>query len=152
MKKYILTLVLTLGLLAGCGLESYPSGDLPTQARLSAVHKGDSKEKVLRVLGTPATENPTLSDGTSFLIYAQNLKKSRAFLEPKEVKRDIYVYYFDKNDVLTEQKHLTLAEAESVSYDSSETTVEGRDLSLLDQIIQNFGRYNTGSQDSSVRH
>ena len=152
MKKYIGILFVVMGLLTACGLETYPGGDLPTNARLSAVKKGDSQEKVLQILGAPATQSIPLSDGTSFLVYAQNLKSSRAFMEPKEIKRDVYVYYFDKNAKLTEQKHLTLDNAQKISYDTAETTVEGQELSILDQIVQNFGRYNTGSSDSSVRH
>ena len=152
MRKYIVTLIVLTGLLSACGLESYPGGDLPTNARLSSVQKGDSKEKVLRVLGAPATQSVPLSDGTAFLIYAQNLKSSRAFMDPKEVKRDIYVYYFDQNEKLTDHQHLTLDDARQISYDSAETKVDGRDMSVLEQIVQNFGRYNTGSSDSSVRH
>ncbi|MBQ7413421.1 MAG: outer membrane protein assembly factor BamE [Alphaproteobacteria bacterium] len=151
MKKKVIGILLSGMLLSACGLESYPAGDLPTQARLNAIAVGDSKEKVVRVLGTPALENTPMPDGTSFIIYAQNLKESRAFLEPKEVKRDVYVYFFNNKDILTEQKHLTLADKQSVSYDASQTDVGGRELSVLDQIVQNFGRYNTGSQDSSVR-
>ena len=138
-------------LLTACGLESYPGGDLPTTARLSSIKTGDTKEKVLRVLGTPANSSSDLSQGESFLIYAQNLKTSRAFLDPKEVKRDVYVYYFNNNGVLTDIEHKTLGDAQTISYDSSETTVAGRDLSILDQIVQNFGRYNTGAGDSSIR-
>ena len=152
MKKQIGTFILLTGLLTACGLETYPGGDLPTNARLSSIEKGASKEKVLQILGAPATQSVPLNDGTTFLIYAQNLKSSRAFMEPKEVKRDVYVYYFDKNDKLTSHQHLTLDNARQISYDSAETKVEGRDLSILDQIVQNFGRYNTGSSDSSVRH
>ena len=140
-----------LGLLAGCGLEYYPGGDLPTQARLDAIVVGDTKEKVLRVLGTPATESVALLDGTSFLIYAQNMKESRAFLDPKEIKRDVYVYAFDKNNRLREQQHLTLDDKRTVAFDTDMTIVGGRELSIWDQIVQNFGRYNTGAQDSSVR-
>ena len=150
MKKIICITLLGLGLSA-CGLEKYPAGDLPTQARLNSIQNGDTKEKVLRVLGTPATESIALNDGSSFVIYAQNLKESQAFFDPKEIKRDIYVYYFDAEEKLTEQKHLTLADKKDVPYDDSETTVGGKELSVIDQLIQNFGRYNTGAQDSSVR-
>ena len=150
MKKYFIICCVVL-LLAACGLENYPGGDLPTQARLNSVKTGDRKEKVLRVLGAPATENVTLNDGSSFLVYAQNLKTSRAFFDPKEEKRDVYVYYFNRDEVLTEQKHMTLEDKKNVSYDSSQTDIEGNELSFFEQIVQNFGRYNTGSQDSSVR-
>lgn len=150
MKKIIGITLLVLGLSA-CGLEQYPGGDLPTQARLKSVQNGDTKEKVLRVLGTPATESIALNDGSSFVIYAQNLKESRAFFDPKEIKRDVYVYYFDADEILTEKKYLTLADKKSVSYDETMTSVGGKELSVIDQLIQNFGRYNTGAQDSSVR-
>jgi len=152
MWKRIGTFLILSGLLSACGLESYPGGDLPTKTRLAAVQKGDSKEKVTQILGTPATENISLSDGTAFLVYAQNLKTSRAFMDPKEVKRDVYIYYFDKNEKMTDVQHLTLDDARKISYDSGETKVDGRDLSILEQVVQNFGRYNTGSSDSSVRH
>ena len=149
MKKYLIsTLFLCL---VGCGLEQYPAGDLPTQTRLNAIQTGDSKEKVLRVLGTPASENPPMENGKSFLVYAQNLKVSRAFLEPEETKRDVYVYYFNESDMLSQIQHLTLADAKNIPYDSEQTEVGGKEMSLFEQLVNNFGRYNTGSSDSSVR-
>ena len=138
--------------LTACGLETYPAGDLPTQARLDAIRIGDSKEKVLRVLGAPATESLAMTDGSSFIIYAQNMKISQVFFDPKETKRDVYAYYFDPKEILVDQKHLTLEDKVSVKYDGSQTDVGGKDMSVWEQIIQNFGRYNTGTQDSSVRH
>lgn len=137
--------------LGACGLEQYPSGDLPTRARLDAIRTGDTRDKVLRILGTPATESITLSSGNSFLIYAQNLKSSRVFMDPAEVKRDVYVYYFNPQGTLAEQQHLTLSDRDLIAYDSATTDVGGKQLSLWEQLIQNFGRYNTGSSDSSVR-
>ena len=150
MMKQTLILSLFMGLV-GCGLEQYPAGDVPTTARLNAVHIGDSREKVLRVLGTPATVSPDSVGPGGFIVYARNLKSSRAFLEPAEVERDVYAYYFDSDDKLVAQEHLTLADARSLGYDSSQTPTGGKELSVMDQLIQNFGRYNTGSQDSSVR-
>ena len=150
-KRLILGCVIACALTA-CGLENYPGGDLPTQARLDAIHVGDSKEKVLRVLGAPATDSLPLSDGSSFLIYAQNMKISQMFFDPKETSRDVYAYYFNSQDTLIEQKHLTLADKVSIKYDSHQTDVGGKEMSVWEQVIQNFGRYNTGSQDSTVRH
>ena len=150
MKKKLLFCISFLWLSAR-GLEQYPGGDLPTQMRLSSIEVGASKEKVLRVLGTPASESIPLSDGTSFILYVQNLKESRAFLSPKEVKRDVYVYYFDKGDILLKQDYLTLSDAEKIAFDRTITQAGGKELSLFEQLVQNFGRYNTGAQDSSIR-
>lgn len=151
MFKILMMICIFGGFLTACGLEYYPSGDLPTQARLKTIQVGDTKEKVLRILGSPASDNPPLQDKTSFLIYAQNLKESQAFFEPKEIKRDVYVYYFDANDVLKEQKHLTLSDKRSIGFEEAITPVGGRELSVFEQIINNFGRYNAGGQDSSVK-
>lgn len=151
MFKKIMTLSLIIFSVAGCGLEHYPGGDLPPKARLSAVKVGDTKEKVLRVLGTPASENPPLPNGESFLIYAQNVKESQAFWDPKEVQRDVYVYYFNADNILTKQEYLNLSKCGKVAYDDKQTPVGGRDLSVFEQIAQNFGRYTAGGQDSSVR-
>ncbi len=151
MFKKIMLISLIISGITGCGLEHYPSGDLPPQARLSAVKTGDTKEKVIRVLGSPASENPPLPDGESFLIYAQNLKESQAFWDPKEVRRDVYVYYFNADNILTRQEHLDLSDCGQVAYDERQTPVGGRDLSVFEQIAQNFGRYTAGGQDSSIR-
>ncbi len=151
MFKKLMMIGLFFGLVTACGLEKYQGGDLPPRARISAVKVGDTKEKVMRVLGSPASENPPLPDGESFLIYAQNMKTSQAFWDPKEVERDVYVYYFDKQDVLVRQEHLTLDTCGKVAYDDRQTPVGGRELSVFEQIGKNFGRYNAGGQDSTVR-
>lgn len=150
MKKIILTSVIC-GLLAACGLETHVSGDVPPQTRLNLIKKGDDKEKVLRVLGTPASESVPLSDGQSFILYAQNMTQTQAFLDPKETKRDVYVFYFNDKNVLTKQEHLTLKDGQKIAYDPTITAIGGKELSVIDQIVQNFGRYNSGGQDSSVR-
>lgn len=144
--------LLFLGLfLAGCGLETYHGGDLPPRQYLDTVKVGDSQDKVLRVLGSPAIESTIFSDGTRYLIYAQNIKESRVFLEPEEVQRDVHVFVFDRQGRLTERRYLTLADAATVPFDSDKTSVGGQEQSLWQQLIQNFGRYNAGAQDSSVR-
>lgn len=147
-KLYALSLGL---LLAGCGLETYHGGDLPPQNYLKTVKVGDSQDKVLRVLGTPATESISFPDGTRYLIYAQNVKESRVFLEPEEVQRDVHVFVFDRQGRLTDRRYLTLADRQTVPFDSDKTSVGGQEQSLWHQLIQNFGRYNAGAQDSSIR-
>ena len=136
--------------LSACGLEKYKSSDLPASARLEAVKVGDSKEKVLRVLGTPNYEsNPEEGVGDMFF-YAEAKKESRLFLDPKVVTRDIYFYTIEKNKV-QEIQHLTLDDANKVAFESDVTEVGGKKLSVLKQLAENFGRYNAGGQDSTQR-
>lgn len=136
--------------LSACGLEKYKSSDLPASARLESVKVGDSKEKVLRVLGTPNYESNAAEGVGDLFFYAEAKKESRIFFDPETVARDIYVYTF-KNNKVAEIQHLTLDDAQKVAYETDTTKVGGKELSVLKQLADNFGRYNAGGHDSTER-
>ena len=147
-KKILLLFCLCV---SGCGLETYQSGDLPAQKRLESIKVGDSKEKVLRVLGTPNYTSSKAEGVDDLMIYAQTNKSSRIFFNPKATNQDVYLFVFNSKGNVSEAKHLTLADAKKVAYESKETPVEGKNLSVLEQLAENFGRYNAGGNDSTVR-
>ena len=137
-------------LLTACGLENYKTSDLPASARLGSIQKGDTKQKVLRVLGTPNYESNEAEGVGDLLFYAEARKESRIFFDPEVVQRDVYVYTFKNNKVI-EIQHLTLSDAQKVAYETDITKVGGKELSVLRQLADNFGRYNAGGQDSATR-
>ena len=149
MFKIVFMLVSILCLTA-CGLEKYKTSDLPASARLESIKVGDSKEKVLRVLGTPNYESNSAEGVGDILFYAEAKKESRIFFDPQVVSRDIYIYTFKKNKV-SEIQHLTLDDAQKIAYESDTTKVGGKELSVLQQLADNFGRYNAGGHDSAQR-
>ena len=136
--------------LTACGLEKYKSSDLPASARLESIKVGDNKEKVLRVLGTPNYESNNTEGVGDLMFYAEAKKESRIFFDPKVVERDIYVYTF-KNGKVSDIQHLTLDDAQKVIYESDTTKVGGKELSVLQQLADNFGRYNAGGHDTAQR-
>ncbi|MGN0919241.1 MAG: outer membrane protein assembly factor BamE [Alphaproteobacteria bacterium] len=136
---------------AGCGLETYQSGDLPATKRLESIKVGDSKEKVLRVLGTPNYTSVKAEGVDDLMIYAQTNKSSRVFFNPKATNQDVYLFLFNEKGVVQEAKHLTLEDAKKVAYESKTTSVEGKNLSILEELAENFGRYNAGGNDSTIR-
>ena len=145
MRNLRVSLVL-LGFLVGCSVTQ--SGELPLTDRFDTLKKGDSLQKVQRMLGPPAFEE---KDGTHFMVYARNIKKGQGFMPDKEIERDVYVLTFDKKDRLLETTHLTLADARSVSFDPDMTQTQHADPSFLTEIMGNFGKYNTGQRDSIQR-
>ena len=146
-KKLITICLISTPLFLGA-CETYQSGDLPASSRLKIIKNGThTKDQVIRILGVPIYEEPQ----ENFIMYAKIRKKSQAFLEPKEFERDIYVFYFDKNNVVNAQKHLTLADANQVSFDPTTTPTQHKELSITEQLIQNFGRYDAGGRDSTAR-
>lgn len=147
-KKIILLFCLCV---SGCGLETYQSGDLPATKRLESIKVGDSKEKVLRVLGTPSYTSSRVEGTDDLMIYAQTNKSSRLFFNPKTTNQDIYLFVFNNKGIVQDTKHLTLEDAKKIAYESKTTEVEGKNLSVLEQLAENFGKYNAGGNDSTVR-
>lgn len=147
-KKLIFSGIASCLMLSACGLETYHSGDLPAKTRLNVVQpKKQTKEQVLRILGTPSFEIPE----TNTLVYMRQVKESQAFLKPKEVERDIYIFSFDDSGKLLKKEHLTLADGQKIAFDETVTDTQKKELSVMKQLIQNFGRYDAGGKDSSVR-
>lgn len=135
--------------LSGCGLETYQSGDLPSQKRLDIVQVGFPKDKVIELLGEPIFQNKI--SGDDFYIYSRSIKKSCVFFEPKETERDVYVISFNRTNYVQNIRHLTLADGQNVAFESDISPVKGKDLSVWEQLVKNFGRYDAGGRDSSVR-
>mgnify|MGYP003289423893 CR=1 FL=1 len=149
-KKLIYTsLFSSIILLNACGLETYQSGDLPSNQRLSMVQPGMPQEKVLDLLGSPIFENKIGSD--SFYIYFKSKKENRAFFHPKEIERDVYVISFTPDKNVRTIRHLTLQDGNNVAFDEAYTQVTGKELSVMEQLVKNFGRYDAGGRDSSQR-
>ena len=148
-KVFYTTCLISYFFIGGCGLETFQSGDLPSQTRLNLVQPGFPKIKVIELLGQPAFQNKI--GGDDFFVYSRIIKKSRAFFEPKETERDIYVITFDKQNIVQNVQHLTLEDAQQVAYDDAISTVRGKELSVIEQLVKNFGRYDAGGRDSSVR-
>ena len=148
-KVFYTTCLISCFFISGCGLETLQSGDLPSQTRLNLVKPGFPKMKVIELLGQPAFQNH-LGNG-DFFVYSKVIKKSRAFFEPKETERDIYVITFTPDDIVQHVEHLTLEDAQHVAYDETISTVRGKELSVIEQLVKNFGRYDAGGRDSSVR-
>ena len=137
--------------LTACGLETYQSGDLPAIKRLESIKKGDSKEKVERLLGSPNYASIP-SEGTEDLyIYAQTKKSSRIFFNPSITEQDVYVFVFDENQNVKRTAHLDINDIQKVSFESEITDIGGEKLSVWEQLADNFGKYNAGGQDSSIR-
>ena len=147
-KKILLLFCFTL---SACGLETYQSGDLPALKRLESIKKGDTKEKVERVLGTPNYASIKAEGTEDLYIYAQTNKSSQIFFNPAVVQQDVYIYVFDKNQKVKRIAHLDMNDMQKVSYDSNYTDLGGEKLSVWEQLAENFGKYNAGGQDSTTR-
>lgn len=114
-------------------------GNLPTPEALAQVKPGQSTEDdVQALLGTPST---TMNYGEEVWHYISDETKSVAFFTPRELKRKVVSIYFGKDGKVTRIATLGLKDGESVTPISRETPTAGKELTLLDQLLGNVGRF-----------
>lgn len=127
-------------LLSGCSLLPVNIvGDVPEETRIKAIKpEKHTKEDVVRLLGSPA--NITLFEEESW-IWVQSKEQMRAILPPKEIERNVLVITFKPNESVKRVSQLTLKDSIEVAYDTDETPSHGKDLSIFDEMLGNFGRF-----------
>ncbi len=142
MSKYrnLFFYILMVAGLSGCAwLGTNQIGDVPADVRVNAIKSGKhTKEDVTRLLGSPTSI--TLFEKESWL-YIESKEQNRAFLPAKEIERKVIQVTFNADGTVTQVKQLTLADGQKVAIDDTTTPVSGKDLSVIDELIGNFGRF-----------
>jgi len=130
----------------GCSPEVNLRGDLPAPERIAEVHPGLTKEQVVKILGTPSSMG-VFNDNAWYYI---SRKTSRiSFFEPDVLDQQVFAINFDNNGVVRDVGHRTLADAKDVEPAPGATPAPGRELTFLEQIIGNVGRFNKGSSSGT---
>ena len=129
--------ILMIFALVGCNTNQV--GDNPADIRVHAIKAGKhTKEDVVRLLGSPTSI--TLFEKESWL-YIESKEESFIFFPPKETERRIVKITFNADGVVSKIKELTLADGKDVAIDETATPISGKDLSIADEFIGNFGRF-----------
>jgi len=114
-------------------------GDVPQTVRINAVKVGKhTKEDVSRLLGSPTSI--TLFEKESWL-YIESKEQKRVFFPPKEIERKIVQITFDAKGAVEQINQLSLSDGQKIALDETITPVSGKDLSVIDELIGNFGRF-----------
>ena len=93
------------------------------------------------MLGTPSSES-AFEPGTWY--YISEVQQGYAFFQPEVVERSVLILRFNQNRVLDSISTLSKEDGSEVTLVSRETPTEGHRLNLLEQLIGNIGRFNTG--------
>ena len=127
-------------LLAGCSwLPVNEVGHVPlTEDRVKIRVGKSNKEDVTRLIGSPATIS--LFEKESW-IYIASKEQTRGFLPPKEIDRQIFVVTFNKRDIVEATRFYTLDDGNDIVPDSDTTKTYGKDLSSMEELLGNFGRF-----------
>lgn len=142
--RYLASLAATLSgavAIAGCAASVEQRGNLPNPDKIAEIHAGTTtKDEVVKVLGTPSSVSVFHNDKSWY--YISRRTAQTAFFDPDVVDQQVYVINFDDQGVVKAVDHKVLEDGKEVTPVARATPAPGRELSFLEQLIGNLGKFN----------
>lgn len=146
MARFGMTLLLC-GWLAACNPPVDIHGHFPAETSTSQIQDGESRrEDVIRLLGTPTAQARFAEDNW---YYIGRRSQHVAFFKPEIIEQEVYVVRFDDNGTVRETQRLTLADGMLVDPSGDKTPTAGRELTFIEQLTGNIGRFTDEAQPPS---
>ena len=129
---------------ASCSPTVEQRGNLPNPDKISEIHAGSTtKDEVVKTLGTPSSISVFNNDKAWY--YISRRTAQTAFFNPDVLDQQVYVVTFDDQGVVRAVDHKILADGQEITPVARATPAPGRELSFLEQLIGNLGKFNGGS-------
>ena len=126
-------------LFAGCAARLDTHGFMPNPERIEQVEVGKiDKLGVADVLGSPSTIS-TFDSQTWYYIHQKT--KNFAFFRPEIVEQSVLVVAFDDQDLVSDLRRYTLEDGLIVDPVSRKTPTAGKELTFIQQLFGNVGRF-----------
>jgi len=138
-----LAIVIMLICLVACGGQYRNHGYMPLPEDVDALIVGvDTRDGILEGMGLPSTGGVLTSDA---LYYVRSRVHHRGYVRPNEIKRDVLVLSFDKQQVLSNVERFGIEKGKLVRLEHRVTEAPGGDRSILQQIIGSIGGFSPNS-------
>lgn len=116
-------------------------GNLADAEAVAAIEPGvHGREDVIDMLGSPSAVS-TFEDSNWYYIGSKTTQF--AFFKPEILERSVLVVSFADGGVVAGTKLYTLADGRAVDPVDRRTPTEGTDLTILQQLFGNIGRFST---------
>ena len=109
-----------------------PDGEMLTKLRLNE----DNKQVIDQLLGSPSFKGEF---GDNSYYYFSTISDKIAFLEPDVIEQKIIQLKFDDKDILDKIYLYEKNDSKEILMSSNFTKTTGREISILEQMISNFG-------------
>lgn len=125
-------------LVAGCENPVRVRGHVPDPETIEAIRSGThGREDVIQLLGTPSALS-TFDDQKWYYIGQKTTQF--AYQKPKVLERSVLVVSFDGTGYVSETAFYNLQDGQDIDPVGRITPTEGRDFTILQQILGNLGR------------
>ena len=133
--------VLVAAALSACTPSLQVHGNELDPELLAEIRAGEStQDDVIDLLGSPSSV--AMFDGESWFYISERTEKT-AFFSPEIKEREVVVFRFDGDGIVSDIESRGLESARAIQPVDRETPTAGNEVTILEQLIGNFGRYNT---------
>jgi outer membrane protein assembly factor BamE (lipoprotein component of BamABCDE complex) len=134
--------------MASCSPSIEQRGHLPTAEKIAEIRAGSTtKDEVTKILGTPSSVSVFNNDKSWY--YISRRTAQTAFFQPDVLDQQVYIVSFDDQDVVKAVDHRALEDGKEITPVARATPAPGRELSFLEQVIGNLGKFNSAGGASS---
>ncbi len=138
LRLWLLATILPLALSA-CERAIQVRGNLPDDDEVAKISPGiHTRGDIASLLGTPSTVS-TFEDSKWYYIGQKTTEF--AFFEPEVLERKVVEVSFDDAGTVAETKVYTLEDGQEIDPVARVTPTEGKDLTVLQQLLGNLGRF-----------
>ncbi len=127
--------------LAACTPTVIQRGHAVDDEEVARIEVGQSTEQdVMRLLGSPTSAS---SFGERTWYYVSKRTENIAFMRPETTDQKVVAISFGDDGKVTEVRRLGLEEASAVDPASRKTPTAGQNITFLQQLFGNLGRFNS---------
>lgn len=136
---------LLLTVITACAPRQDYRGLVIDEDKLKLVTVGQTTEaQVGALLGSPSTTSTFPEWGTTFY-YISSETEAVAFLAPELIDQQVVAIAFDKEGKVREIKRYGMKDGRQIAFVERETPTRGRELTFLEQLFGNLGRFNSNT-------
>ena len=137
---------LGLALLGACSPIIQQEGNVPDPDQVVQINPGvDDKNRVTQLLGSPSTVS-AFQDRTWY--YISRRTEQHAFLDPDVVDQEVLAISFNDQNIVEDMKIYGLENGRMITMNDKITPTYGNNLTLLQQLLGNLGRFNNPNKKS----
>ncbi|MGH6979893.1 MAG: outer membrane protein assembly factor BamE [Stellaceae bacterium] len=132
--------------LASCGPPDDLRGNNPDKKMMASIKPGvTDKASVTKLLGSPSS---IASFDPNTWYYISQETQNVAFFKPRVKDQKVVSISFDKKGVVNKVAYLGINDSVDVVPNADKTPAPGREFTLLEQLIGNFGRFSAPDNSS----
>lgn len=113
------------------------NGNIPVDEKIAEVHKGQTKQDVMNILGAPSLTTGLSDD---HWIYMASTVKKVAFFRPEELDRKVLAISFDNGQISKIEK-LSLADGNNFKIDTHTTQTTEQEQGFFRKYFGGVGSY-----------